>query len=291
MIYKIVLVLGMLFVANIIAIEAEEAHHCCPKGESTCRCHHNHDHDDPHFVQVSPIKTIIPPYKAHFENIPEVHTPESPVNAIPIVDDRVVKPGPDIGLNKSLNPTSGAGIVVAMDSKVKTELPDEIFHESKVETSRPPLDDDHAKKLVPVSSASVSISKSNTSDFEVSKIKMKYFMMTTFGDEHATKARGNSLRVIIYNKGKKIEGAFDIKSEPKEAIEGDLFLLEDFENDPGQEGASFFKSWLEQLLSFKTIEINLAGFTQALHQKSRPHGHRLRDYHPQARIVDYLQIS
>jgi hypothetical protein len=292
MLYKTLLTWFVFSMAHAMAME-EEGHHCCPKGESVCTCHHHKHEHEPDLVQAPslPAKTAALPHKSHLESISDVHVPKILKNVVQVVDTPIARSEPDAGLGASINLSSarGANIAANPDSKVNPELPSETFHASKSDITGPKkVDDSHPKKVGMASPTS----KHVIPDPAASETKIRYFKMEVPLEGRTPQERGNFLRAIVYNKGKKIEGAFEIKAEPKEAIEGDFLLPEELENDFIQEEVLFIKSWLEQLLSTKTVEINLISLILGHHPRQKSH---LQDHHPQAHPlfakVERLQIS
>lgn len=299
MLYKTILAWFVFFMGPAMAMAMEEeGHHCCPKGESVCSCHyHKHEHE-PDLVQAPslPAKTAALPPKSHLESISDVHALKILENVVQVVATPIAKSELDANLGASINlsSASGANIAADPDSKVNPELPSETFHASKSDITGPKkVDDSHPKK---VGMASLT-SKHVIPESAASETKIRYFKMAAPLDGRTIQERGNFLRVIVYNKGKKIEGAFEIKAEPKEAIEGDFLIPEEVEDDFIQEEVLFIKSWVEQLLSTKTVGINLISLIQAHHSRQKGHfqDHYSQDHHSQAHPlfakVERLQIS
>lgn len=262
MIYKGALALSILLATNISAME--EQGHCCPKGETTCRCHHNHVHTHDHAHEPAtfaptPPKTAALPTKAYAdgENTPDIFISSVSTGAPLASDSSIAKPGGDLDtlIILPVSKTDAAHAVMNKDNETTSEIPTNVCPVKK-ESVQGKVVEEHENPIDIISFSPVSTSDAPCETFEVEKERFKAVSLEwACAQEYAHFLRSNYKR--------KISGAQNSKGEKKEIKESDLPPPE-LENESSQDESSPIESWLEHLLGLKIAKTNLASLLKTI---------------------------
>ena len=221
----------------------EEANHgCCPKGGATCRCHLEHAEPET-FAPAAPLpKTAALPCEAHLEN---VRTPD----ALSISSGGAEVARPEMKSEVLIDAAPvGGGSITNLEAQPEVN-PEALMPVSGAEVAKSEEDghvDGASTSILPITKQTPNSELPNP---EIPRVEEDHFMSVPL-KEPVTQEHTNFSKVKIYNKGKKIDGAGEIKGALELNVE-DLPLPEELENDSSQKKAPPIESWIKQLLTTK----------------------------------------